>query len=355
MERNRRKYALKFSVSLLLITHIQFFAQQKSCSVESVAFHLIDAQRKELYTDDQAHPWRELMVHTWYPADITDKNKISDKQQKYPLLIFSHGLGGVFNGENYRSLCEASVNAGYIVVTISHSYACKPIQFSDGRLTTHSWYTVAMRYLSGREMELWEADSEYILNQFCTYAGDEQSFLYNRLDLDNIGIFGHSYGGSAAVQMCRKDARIKAAINLDGPLRGKNSTVPFDKPLLFIIGSALPFIYVSMPREVHNDIGWSYCMHSKEISLINSFAGAMNSDVYKVIINGIRHTTFSDAIFDQQTLLDESLIDPHLAQTIISSYVVDFFDTYLKGSSSLLNQSASPWYGVVVEKITQRL
>jgi pimeloyl-ACP methyl ester carboxylesterase len=246
-------------------------------------------------------------------------------------------LGGVFNGDSYATLCEACVKAGYIVVTISHSYACKPVQFSDGRITTHSWWNVARWYLSGREIESWEADVEYVLNQVQSSAHDDRSFLYNKLDLNRVGMFGHSYGGSAAVQMCRKDCRIKAAINLDGPLRGQNSTVPFNKPLLFIIAAPLSCTSVLMKDAVIvNDVGWSRCMYPKEIALINTLAHAMSSDVYKVVIDGIRHTTFSDEIFSQHALLDDYLIDPHLAHTIISSYVVAFFDTYLKGIASRL-------------------
>src|SRR5207245_5088692 len=80
-----------------------------------------------------------------------------------------------------------------------------------------------------------------------------------------------------------------------------------------------------------NDVGWSRCMYSREISIINAFAQAMNNNVYKIVIDGIRHTTFSDEIFSQHAQLDDSLIDPYVAHTIINSYVIDFFDMYLKG------------------------
>ncbi len=321
-----------FCVVMSLLVHMHVFAQQEMVSCASQSFHLVDKQRKEFYTDDQAHPWRELMVRVWYPADGTDIHKISDKQRYYPLLIFSHGLGGVFNGDSYATLCEACVKAGYVVATISHSYACKPVQFSDGRITTHSWWNVVPGYLSGREMDVWEADVEYVLNQCEKYTQDERSFLYNKLDLNRIGMFGHSYGGAAAVQMCRKDHRIKAAINLDGPLRGNDATAPFNKPLLFIIAAPLSYNNALMKdAAIVNDVGWSRCMYSREISVINAFAQAMNNNVYKVVIDGIRHTTFSDEICAQHTLLDDFLIDPCVAHTIINSYVIDFFNEYLKG------------------------
>ena len=309
---------------------MQACAQQEMVSCATQSFHLIDKRRKEFYTDDKIHPWRELMVRVWYPADGADNTKISDKQRKYPLLLFSHGLGGQFNGDSYATLCEACVKAGYIVVTISHSYACKPVQFSDGRVTTHSWLSIAPWYQSGREMAAWEADIAYVLNQLHHYARDEHSLLYNKLDLHKIGMFGHSYGGAVAVQMCRKDHRIKAAINLDGPLRGNNATAPLYKPLLFIIAAQLPYTNALMRDAViANDVGWSYCMHSKEMYVIDAFIHAMQGNVHKVVLDGIRHTTFSDEILSQHTLLDDSLLDPHRAHTIISSYVIDFFDVYL--------------------------
>ena len=47
-------------------------------------------------------------------------------------------------------------------------------------------------------------------------------------------MIGHSLGGMMTAQVCRRDARVKAGINLDGPLWGINSTKPFHKPFLFI-------------------------------------------------------------------------------------------------------------------------
>ena len=327
MARNTREFAVAFG-----ILAVCFFSLKYLSAGSFVDFHLIDKSRKEVYINDLLHPWRELMVRVWYPSDNNNVNMISDAQQQYPVLIFSHGLGGAFNGNVYAALCQACVRAGYIVVSISHSYACKPIQFSDGRMTTYFFGEVSRRYLSGQEMELWEADCQYVLDWCSECARDQHSLLYNRLDVDRIGMFGHSYGGAAAVQMCRKDARIKAAINLDGPLRGNNATMPFNKPLFFIIAASLPH---TIPLMTHpllaNDLGWSYAMHSQEIAIIDALGYAMNDNFYKIILDGIRHTTFSDEIFNQHTPLDNTLIDPQVAHAIISRYIIDFFDLHVKG------------------------
>ncbi len=318
----------------------------------SILFHLIDENRTEFYTNDQNHPWRELMIRVWYPADSDNVNMISDEQQHYPLLIFSHGLGGTFNGDSYATLCQACVNAGYIVVSLSHSYASKPVQLSDGRMTSYKLAEVAKRYASGDEIQEWCADIAYVLDQCCVWKNDSQSILYNRIDINKIGIIGHSFGGAAAVCMCRNDNRIKAAINLDGPLRGKDVHIPFDKPLLFILGSRLPYSISLLTHSVlTNDIAWSHALYSQEIFAINALIAGMTHDRYKIIIEGIRHTTFSDEIFMQQTPLDSVLIDPYMAQSIISSYIIDFFDFYLKEKEMvLLNQSVALYENVRIEK-----
>ncbi|MEI0739748.1 hypothetical protein VQ056_29130 [Paenibacillus sp. JTLBN-2024] len=42
-----------------------------------------------------------------------------------------------------------------------------------------------------------------------------------RLDLNKVGMFGHSFGGATAAQMLLADGRVKAALNMDGTLYGK--------------------------------------------------------------------------------------------------------------------------------------
>ena len=66
---------------------------------------------------------------------------------------------------------------------------------------------------------------------------DRKNLFINRMDLNQIGMFGHSYGGATAVQMLMKDDRIKAAVNMDGTLYGeKIEETGVEKPLMILMG-----------------------------------------------------------------------------------------------------------------------
>ena len=52
----------------------------------------------------------------------------------------------------------------------------------------------------------------FVINQIEKYKDD---FSFN-MDLDKIGVFGHSFGGATGVVASWNDIRISACLNLDG-------------------------------------------------------------------------------------------------------------------------------------------
>ncbi|WP_019419845.1 alpha/beta hydrolase [Paenibacillus sp. OSY-SE] len=80
-------------------------------------------------------------------------------------------------------------------------------------------------------------DATFVLDQIEALAGNDPDHRFTgRMDMENVGMFGHSFGGATSVQMLMTDSRIKAAINLDGGLFGQ-LRIPADgvkKPLLMM-------------------------------------------------------------------------------------------------------------------------
>ena len=285
---------------------------------------------------------------------------VSDVAQRYPVLIYSHGLMGA--GDENTSLCEDLASHGYVVVGIAHTYASALVQFPDGRKIGSALSFGGLNYQQGQdllnqEMEVWVADTMFVLDQLKKYTTQPDAFLYNRLDMNNIGMFGHSFGGAAAVQMCRRDDRIKACIDLDGPLNGNDSTSAFHKPCIFILGglseTRLQDI-TPMPEEMLQAYNWSREDEERNMQLtllpaVNRLAQAIGKDAYKIVIHGAKHATFTDKALLNQNESDANVIDGVLAHTIISSYVRTFFDVYLKQQDpSWLNKNASHWPDYVV-------
>src|SRR5438132_2821874 len=181
-------------------------------------YHIIDISRQELYPHDQSHPFRELMMHVWKPYDC--------EQKEYPLILFSHGLGETYNGMTYTYLCQTIAQQGYIVASVSHTYGCKDIQFPDGRIAQYNFLSrltadKEITYLYDEEVELWVGDMLFAFYECERLIG-----------FSSVAIVGHSLGGSTAIQLCRRDDRVKVAINLDGPLFGNDAMMSFNKPVL---------------------------------------------------------------------------------------------------------------------------
>jgi predicted dienelactone hydrolase len=65
--------------------------------------------------------------------------------------------------------------------------------------------------------KIWSADMGFALDQlqWLNASGPSERF-FGRLDMERIGVFGHSLGGVTTLQFCHDDARCKAGIDLAG-------------------------------------------------------------------------------------------------------------------------------------------
>ena len=63
---------------------------------------------------------------------------------------------------------------------------------------------------------------------------DPNGRFRGRLDLDRIGVVGYSLGGAIAMQLCWRDDRLKAAVNIDGWLFDAAAGGWIEQPFMFI-------------------------------------------------------------------------------------------------------------------------
>ena len=248
-------------------------------AIGRTTYHWTDATRKEIYSDDSKHPNRELMVNIWYPSqgtltekpttpyatyviDYLKKNQkilwllecypsysyaqpealLASGLSRYPIIIVSHGLNSV--PDAHTSQCEELASHGYVVVGINHTYDSIVTQFPDGRIADgmksmkkkmQNKNIMDIDKQMDQDIEIRVSDIHFVLDQLEFLASNKMSLFYQRLDQKNIGVFGHSFGGATAVQICRRDSRIKAGIDLDGFLQGSDATKNFDKPFMFLL------------------------------------------------------------------------------------------------------------------------
>lgn len=255
-----RSLSVIFLIATLLLSYaLPVFKLPKPTGGYDVGidyFHLVDENRNDpfLYKSTKK---RELMIKVYYPAK-NDESKpfdgyfhnssellkafaagyhmpefifnhlrlvntnskeglqVSDKEQSYPVILFSHGAGTTM--EVQTSQCEDLASQGYIVAAIDHTYVSWATLFPD-RVVTAQEATTDFSTADPAELitQIMADDSKFVIDSLTQMnEGQIESNFKERLNLDKIGTIGHSVGGAVAYNLAINDSRIKAAVDLDG-------------------------------------------------------------------------------------------------------------------------------------------
>lgn len=368
-------------------------------------YHWVDVSRREILNDDPANPNRELMVNMWYPAQgalpekpttpyapylveyFKKNNKILwlmalscptysyanpeaivlPNGLPFPVVIFSHGGGGGTRDSN-TAHCEELASHGYVVIGISHTYQSAVVKFPDGRLAdstkdflgTEKKNFIERRKITDNEVtNIWVSDVQFVLDQLEKINQDKESIFFQRLDQNNIGMFGQSMGGSTSVQSCRRDARIKACINFDGSLFGSDVTKSFEKPFMgTFAGDSVHIVEQLLATQKDwksfriTSTDEAQMVISRYLSAAQQLAQAIGNDAYVFVIDNAGHLDFTDVTFFKTASPISRLvaklrlglksdfgvgsIDAFRVTEIVRAYLVNFFDKYLKGQPSEL-------------------
>ncbi|HDX9658318.1 TPA: carboxylic ester hydrolase [Bacillus toyonensis] len=311
-------------------------------------YHWIDHQRNEPYSKNPTDR-RELMVQIWYPAaekskgdqepyirNINELSKglektlsipafafshlelvkshsfmdlqLSDSENQYPILLFSHGFNGFRNQNTFE--VEELASQGYIVLSIDHTFDTAATVFPDGRTAYVQPFNLTDDE-GDSHIKLWEEDVTFVLNQIEKLnQNDEAGFFTGRLDTSRIGMFGHSYGGATAAQILAKDSRVKAAINMDGALYGE---------ILPESGIGKPFLLMSAvePDEADPD------------KVRERYGRGLAGGGMSMVIPHTDHTSFTDLhLFSP--LLQSPGENPKEVHRVINEFSLAFFDQYVK-------------------------
>ena len=334
--------------------------------VGTTTFHWVDDSRPELFTENPDDK-RELLVRVWYPADV-DENAtpepygphpdvilsfptaaiitpsydiefalsaeelilapthsyrdapVSGAKDSYPVLVFSHGW--VARPEFYTAQIEELASQGYIVAGIVHTYIAMLTIFPDGRIVPFSNPDRDLALEAGAQDQSFVLDQLALLND----APIEEQFS-GRLALDHIGTFGQSWGAAVVLLACLQDSRFTAAIPEDGPFPDAIAREGIDLPVMFMKRDGAT-ASVALP--------------------------SLRGPAYNLIFDGFGHNDFSDfTLYPGISSSDPSLIgdvEGPRAVHVITTYLLAFFDQYLKGAESpLLNGPSSDYPEVEFE------
>mgnify|MGYP001791339805 CR=1 FL=1 len=336
----------------------------------------LKTNREEVITSTTTDK-RELTIKVWYPSNDNRETKdyyidkagrygfakkygfpnstfnyldkieievyknINVAEERFPVLIFSHGYHSKANG--YYALLSEIASHGFIIFAINHTYESTGSHFPDDsmkyfsyefahKIEKDSWNTIEPSIKSFQQnmtfenrhpivrksltsyfvkdiIKRWAEDINSVTAKLNEY--NSEGFFENRLDLNKIGVFGHSRGGAAAGEALLVNNKIKAGANLDGVQWGQIVDTTFQKPFLFL-SSDWPEKHPNYNKHAYINKSTSYFYDAK------------------ILQSG--HSNFMDIPFmiPLQSINESGNINPELAINISRKLVIAFFKKHLK-------------------------
>ena len=350
--------------------------------VGRASFHRVDASRPETVTLDTTDH-REVFFHIWYPAEpiggtvapyidnLLPDNEIfrqsytfaeiervmntrshaftgvsvSRAEKRYPVIVFSHGLNRV--SAHYTTFLENLASDGYIVVGVDSPFFSSVLKMPDGRIVKNESQRNQRPGARVEEAVIQAQDLIFVLNELERLnKKDTDIGLAGRFDLRRVGVFGHSRGGFTAPHACFLDSRFRACLNLDGyPLTPAVMASGIRQPYMHIEEIA-PWLQdpptdeelrrANQTREEANRQA-----EEVERQRVQTFS-KMSSGVYVVTVKGAVHNSFSDMPIIVPERYRNVRVNSVRALTITNTYILAFFDRYLRGRHQRLLEGNAP-------------
>jgi len=274
---------------------------------------------------------------------IRDAN-VSPQHRSYPVIVMRAGLASLTT--DCTSLAEALASHGYVVLGFDAPYRTFVVVLPDGRVIARAPQNNAdlvggseQEHLATKLVQAWSADMGFALDQLERLnTSDPSGRFLGRLDMQRVGVFGHSLGGAEALQFCHNDSRCRAGIDVDGAPLGSVIAEGVTQPFMFLLSDHRSESDVETRRVEAN---------------IRSIYDRLPSDRrLEIMVRGANHYMFSDdgamlkspLVMRVMRTLGIVRLDGRRQVAVAAHYISTFFDVYLQGApaSELQNQPEYP-------------
>ncbi len=265
-----------------------------------------------------------LKSSAWYGAPV------SRHPSKFPLIVISHGWKGF--GDLHAFEAQRLASMGYVVVAIDHTYVAASTTFDDGTSQAFNPNTLlegqndqVFRKSAQQLIQVMTKDIQGTLDYFQEKLTRDHP-LFGRVDMERVGLIGHSIGGSAALSTSIQDKRIDAVLGMD-------SFVWAMEEEMVMAGMTVPYLHLRSDQWKGRD---------NDLALTRMMAGTY-ADSWLFTIKGTAHSDFT-AIADLSPVSRwfgyTGSLDPAERHEIMDKVIMDFFEFSLRGRNTRYQLSA---------------
>ncbi len=304
---------------------------------------------------------RELRTTVWYPTETADGSVplaslvATDDADTLSALMAAAPAECV--RPNATATLDAPLAEGrFATVMFSHCLSCLGISssFIAERLASHGVIVIGVTHSGDTLFEQQDGvvaplDGDWLEVRVQDVRGTFEHYTSSRgfadaIDLERVGMFGHSYGATTTGKVLQDDDRFIAGVAMaapvENPLLPGVSSEDISQPMLFLLA------------EEDNSI------QAVGNNLIRANAAALGGPSWLVELADAGHWSMSDlcGLIDafepgcgsdtRQTVPGErfTYLDPALARNISAAYVTAFFALHLQGDSEAADYlgTASP-------------
>jgi fermentation-respiration switch protein FrsA (DUF1100 family) len=274
---------------------------------------------------------RDVPVKIYYP-----KATAAQGPQSFPVIIFSHGLGGSRDGYSY--LGEHWASCGYVSVHVQHRGS------DDAILHTLRPFKALREAATKAENAINRPlDVSFAIDRLTALNLDPTFPLHGQLDPSRLGVAGHSFGAFTTMALAGAripilgpeprylDPRIKAAIAMSTPATiGNDSDAAFDAvqiPVFHLTGTQ-----DESPGTRRGDDSDPIVGETSAGERLRPFRHTQHAPAYLLVFEGGDHMVFSGRITGSRTT------DSQFQARILSGSTA-FWDAWLKD-----DKDARQWF-----------
>lgn len=291
--------------------------------------------RADSYTPPQPAKDVAVISETWRDdarqRDVPVKIYLPQGAGPFPVVIFSHGLGGSRDGYEYLGRWWAG--CGYVTVHLQHAGSDDTVWKDVPAAGRRKALTDSVLDVSNALNRM--LDVRFAIDELTRQNQNAKSPLHDHLDLAHIGMAGHSFGGWTTMAVAGQapgpggrpvaDPRISAAVQMSAPAASwqlrKDSLSGITIPVLHLTGTL-----------DDSPIGETKAAERRKL-----YDGMDHAETALIIFNGADHMTFADPLTGQRLRVSAAADHNAEFQHLICLASTAWWDAWLRGDAAARN------------------